>query len=91
MERAPPPTGDTLGDWVDWWIEVRCRCKLAYIPCRKLASEWRPERRVRDIVARLRCRSCGQRPIEARMVDDPRGTSEYGARVYGPARLLPVP
>ena len=91
MERATPPTGDTLADWSDWWIGTRCRCKTAFLPCRMLAQDWRPERRVRDIVARLRCRDCGERPREARMLDDPRGADEVSARVYGPARYAPVP
>ena len=86
----PIPSGDTLADWFGWWVEARCRCKLAYLPCRRLAMNHGGAHRLADVVARLRCSRCRERPAVA-MVDDMRGTSEAGARIFGESQRVPVP
>ena len=89
-DPAPIPTGDTLGAWDGWWIEGRCRCRIAFLPCRLLAKRYGPGRRVADVVARLLCPRCRERPTIHGLVDDPR-TDEVSARVYGPVQRVPVP
>ena len=36
---ATTPCGETRADWTAWWIEARCACKVAYLPCRPLAMD----------------------------------------------------
>ena len=83
------PSGDTLADWAAWWIEARCACKVGYLPCRRLAMDHGGAHRVADVVARLRCPRCRERPVVA-LVDDMRGTGEAGARIFGAAQRMPI-
>jgi len=86
--EADLPSGDTLYAWRDWWIEARCECHVAYLPCRRLAADHGRGRRVAEVTVRLRCPRCRKRPSVA-MVDDPRGAGGGGA--YPAARRVPVP
>lgn len=85
--ERPVPTGDTLADWAGWWAVGRCQCALSEIPIRMLAEAHGGRRRVRDVLARMRCKGrCRERPVFDGLVDaigDPR----YGSA----ARRVPVP
>lgn len=73
-----PAMDDTLGGWPEWCLRVRCRCQVAHLPLKLLAREHGPHHRIADIVARLRCSQCGERPGEATMTDNPaRGMPGY--------------
>jgi len=48
-----------LADLTDSWLEVRCCRGVAFLPLRRLVMDHGGgSRRVRDVVARLRCRHC---------------------------------
>jgi hypothetical protein len=44
---------------------------MAYIPF-KLLAKTRGQMKLRDILPRLRCEGCGDRPARALVADDPR-------------------
>jgi hypothetical protein len=58
-----------------YWLELRCdpdRCtKIAIVPLRMLAVQRGAERGLQDVLARMRCSSCGERPALARITDSP--------------------
>ena len=84
------PTAGTLAAWDGWWIEARCRCRLAFLPCRMLARDHGPERRLAALVQRLRCKACGAPPASVVMIDDLRNP-DGSPGPYPPARRVPAP
>lgn len=85
--ERPLPTGDTLNDWKGWWAVGRCSCTASNIPMQMLIRAHGGGHRVRDVLARMRCRNrCRERPVFDGLVDRA-GDPRYGAAV----RRVPVP
>ena len=54
------------------WLEVRCSCRVAYLPLRMIAANRElAGATVADVLVQLRCEKCRQRPISIALVDDP--------------------
>ena len=62
----PEPTPHTPFAQVpdDWWIAIRCRCKtVEYHAAHRLRLD--PRMTAAELLSRLRCQGCGERPHEA--------------------------
>jgi hypothetical protein len=66
-----------LGELAACWLDLRCdpeRCtKVVCAPLRLLASKHGNRRRLGELVARLRCAQCGERPVRVCITDSPIG------------------
>jgi hypothetical protein len=62
-----------------YWLEIHCRCRLTYTPMGRLAERAGANVRLGEVVGRLRCKRCGERPKEVALVDDP-ATGASGRR-----------
>ncbi len=72
MPTKPPlfVLNAALPDLGDSWLEVHCCGGVMYMPGR-LLGRGGPGARLRDVIARLRCRRCGSPPSAMALVDDP--------------------
>jgi hypothetical protein len=78
---APQPVGDrsvvlacSIRRLRRWWLEVRCGCRVAYLPLRMMAANrGLAGATLADVVVQLRCEKCRQRPIAVALVNDPAG------------------
>jgi hypothetical protein len=78
---APQPPGDralilacSVRRLRRWWLEVRCGCRVAYLPLRiMVANRELAGATVADVLVQLRCEKCRQRPITVALVNDPAG------------------
>jgi len=64
-----------LTDLTDTWLEVRCCRGVAFLPLRRLATDYGGDWRVRDVVTRLRCRHCRANPALVALVEDAAGSA----------------
>lgn len=74
--RFPDKTPWEAAIWtLPWWLQITCSCRLGSVqqPLRLMSAQigWRVT--LRQIVPRLRCKHCGNRPREVWLVDSPRG------------------
>jgi len=57
-----------------YWLEIRCACGVGtFYPLRLLARERGEQVRVKDVVRRLRCRTCVKAPTTVGITDDATG------------------
>lgn len=88
-----PFVPDATLDLVDagWRLELRCACgRSAFVPHKLLAKRHGPRARVPGLLARMRCGTCGRRPVLAHWVSDPRGgPPSYPSVKRVPLRLPP--
>lgn len=76
-----PPLDAKLSLLRGYRLEVRCRCKLSYVPLSMLADRSGGGLQLGEVLPRLKCRTCGERPSEVALVDDPAaGASGTGRR-----------
>ena len=65
----------SLGELDGYWLELRCdpaRCtKASIVPLRMLAVQRGRQLLLEQMIARMRCSSCGERPALARITDSP--------------------
>lgn len=81
----PPPR--TLGEIPKWVIRVRCACgRSSSIFVWWVMRRAGPSALIEDVVSRMRCESCGGRPIEADVAE----RSEAGAYGIAGAHLIPT-
>ncbi|MCW2318547.1 hypothetical protein M2322_004116 [Rhodoblastus acidophilus] len=66
-----PPLDAPLSLLHGYWLETRCRCKLSYTPLATLAERAGASTRLGEALPRLKCQTCGERPSEIALVDDP--------------------
>lgn len=66
-----PPLDAPLSLLHDYWLQTRCRCKLSYMPLARLSERAGPSTRLGEVLPRLKCQNCGERPSELMLVDDP--------------------
>lgn len=66
-----PPLDAPLSLLHGYWLETRCRCKLSYTPMAKLSERVGASTRLGEVLSRLKCENCGERPSELALVDDP--------------------
>lgn len=78
MPRPPPPLDRAVAlacsaaTFRDRWIAVTCCEGRCQIPMKMLGAEdARSRRTLADVVIRLRCTRCGQRPKAVHLVEDP--------------------
>ena len=79
MSDDLPFVPDATLDLVDagWWLELRCECERSTsIPHKLLARAHGAAARVPNLLARMRCATCGRRPIRAEWIVQPRGRRE---------------
>lgn len=77
-----PPLGVEIFRMSNWWLRITCPCGDRSTPLRLLAAErgWRVT--LRDLVPKLRCSTCGQRPSSVHLEDTAAGEAgRHGARV----------
>jgi len=80
VTAAAPKTRDEflaapLAELVAYWLDLRCdatRCtKVVCAPLRLLAEKHGRRRRLDELIARLRCAQCGERPVRVCITDSP--------------------
>lgn len=54
-----------LSRFADCWMEMRCGCRRSAVYPVKLLIERRGDIQMRQLVRRMRCKQCGERPTEA--------------------------
>lgn len=80
---------DTLGDLLDWWLEVRCPCgQTTYMPINLMARRFGAGARLPNLTPRLICSQCGRRPTDLRLLD--RTNGEALGSSYPPASERPI-
>jgi hypothetical protein len=81
------PSLDTLAAHPGHWLTIGCACgRRIHLPTKMLARQHGGGARLPEIVARLRCRKCGARPIEADLRDDVQTSASGFARGYPGSR-----
>ena len=69
---SAPPWSAGLAELAHLWLSVRCACKAGgALPLRYLAAAHGWKMPLSDVVGRLRCTNCGERPVSVELVDDP--------------------
>jgi hypothetical protein len=67
-----PPWSAGLAELSGLWLSVSCKCTAhTGLPFRYLAAAHGWTTSLRDIVQRLKCRKCGERPSSVELVEDP--------------------
>ncbi len=79
MQQDEPPPGDraillacSIRTLRRYWIEVRCRCQVQFLPLNAMATN--PSvagLNLADVVMRVRCQHCRDRPGVVALVGDP--------------------
>lgn len=59
------------------WLEVRCCRGTTYVPLRLVGAS-HPGLALADLVVRLRCRICGDKPHSVALIENPAGNSPGG-------------
>lgn len=83
-----PPLEQTLASLTPWWIRARCSCgTTSDLPCRWLAAHqgWRVT--LGQVLPRLKCSRCGERPHSLSLTDT-RGAP--GSNTVGRHLELPI-
>lgn len=95
MPDDPPFVPDATLDLVDpgWWLELRCACgRSADVPHKLLARAHGPRASVPGLLARFRCKTCGEPPIAAEWIENAAGGPPSHPVVRRvPLRLPPSP
>jgi hypothetical protein len=86
QELPQDATACRLRDVTGWWLEIRCGCgaTTAY-PLRLMAGEQPRNPTLSEVLPRLRCKRCGERPTAARLIDNP------GHHWGGSPQVRPLP
>ena len=80
---APPLVLDTsLSDLGGTWLQLCCCKGTTYMPVRLLAGCARPQARLRDVLPRLRCKDCHDRPARVALIESPDALG-HGGRAVG--------
>ena len=83
--------GATLADLDGYWLEVNCCKGTTLLPFRLLAQQRGREVRLRDVLARLHCKSCGGSPATAYLNETPNRSHQHGAPPGFSVQLIPAP
>jgi len=78
-----PPTfalNAPLADLGGTWLALRCCKGLTYVPVNLLAGAAHPEARLRDVLGRMRCKACHDRPASIALIENPAATGNGGPR-----------
>lgn len=71
-----PTPDDTLAAWPAHWLSVSCGCgRRVHLPVKLPAREHGGQTTLPHLVARLRCRDCGERVTNAELVTSPQTTA----------------
>ena len=68
---AEVPRDDPIADHAHLWLEGHCTCGRRLYPLRLLAAHVGWRQTLKDVVPRLRCQLCDERPGEWWLLDDP--------------------
>jgi hypothetical protein len=72
--RTPAPTNPLsmkLRDLGDAWLSLKCTSRTTQIPMKAMAEHHGTDRRLGEILPKLRCRQCGRAPESIEFTDDP--------------------
>ena len=83
--------GASLADLDGYWLEVNCCKGTTLLPFRLMAQQRGREVRLRDILTRLHCKSCGRSPTTAYLNETPNRTNQHGAPPGFSVQLIPAP
>jgi len=79
---APPLVLNTrLSDLGPAWLQLCCCKGTTYLPVRMLAGADPPKTTLRDVLPRLRCQVCHDRPATLALIEDPAGQANGGPPV----------
>jgi len=90
VSATPPKTREAflaapLGELAAYWLDLRCHpelcTKVVCAPLRLMAAKHGRGRRLEELLARLRCAQCGQRPARVRITDSAVGLDSGGNHV----------
>lgn len=80
-----PPWDVPIASMANWWLRPQCACGAGAYPLRLMAAEQGWDRTLQEIVPRMVCRTCGERPSAVWLVDNPVG--DYGLHGAAEKRL----
>jgi len=75
-----------LQDLTEWWLRLECCGRTIDLPCRFLAAQ-KPRARFGALLFKLRCQSCGARPLRVLLFDDPANNAGRRPEVVSGWRL----
>lgn len=79
---APPFVLNTpLANLSGTWLQLECCRGTTYLPLTLLIGAARPKARLRDVLPRLRCQECHDRPATMALIESPAGHAHGGAPV----------
>lgn len=75
-----------------YWIKIGCSCGFrAALPMQMIAEDpLRAPMTIADILLRLRCKACHERPETAALVDDARGSRYTDIKIFSVPLLGPA-
>jgi hypothetical protein len=90
MLRYPPPfvLNAQLADMKGTWLALACCKGVTYVPLKLLAGAAHPTARLRDVLRRMRCKDCHDRPASVLLVEDPAATGHGGPPAGWVIKLL---
>jgi hypothetical protein len=77
-----PPWDVPINRMSNWWLRLTCECGDSHHrPLRLMSAELGWRLTLRQILPRLKCRTCGDRPSQVHLLDTPAGdTGRFGAK-----------
>ena len=79
MRQAPPFVLNAhLEDMEGTWLALTCCKGVTYVPLKLLAGAAHPTARLRDVLRRMRCDACHDRPASVSLVENPATTGHGG-------------
>lgn len=78
MLTPPFVANATLSDLADTALRLECCTGTTYVAVRLLIDASRPNARLRNLLPRLRCRHCGERPAAVTLIEAPPGQAPNG-------------
>ena len=76
---APPFVLNTpLAALKGTWLRLECCRGTTFLPVNLLIGAARPKARLRDVLPRLRCQACHDRPATMALIENPAGQAHSG-------------
>ena len=70
------------------WLALTCCKGMTYVPIKLLAGAAHPKARLRDVLPRLRCNTCRDRPAEVALIENPSALGQGGPPMGWVIRLV---
>ena len=76
-----PPMDVPICRMSNWWLRLTCSCGDSFRPLRLMSAELGWRLTLHQILPRLKCKTCHERPRQVFLFDTPQGDEgRYGAK-----------